>query len=45
MYYSDIINIPIFEDSFDAIMCIEVFEHIPEPILTLKEFSQILGVH
>ena len=39
---SDIIDIPVAEDSFDTIMCIEVFEHIPEPILALKEFSRIL---
>ena len=27
---SDITNIPVPSSSFDAIMCIEVFEHIPE---------------
>ena len=39
---SDITNIPVKDKSFDAIMCIEVFEHIPEPILAIKEFSRIL---
>jgi ubiquinone/menaquinone biosynthesis C-methylase UbiE len=39
---SDIIAIPELDDSFDAIMCIEVFEHLPDPLLALKEFSRLL---
>ena len=39
---SDIINIPVESHSFDAILCTEVFEHIPDPISALKEFSRIL---
>lgn len=39
---SDIASIPVDDKSFDAIMCIEVFEHIPEPINAIKEFSRIL---
>lgn len=39
---SDITEIPEPDFSFDAIMCIEVFEHIPEPILAIKEFSRLL---
>lgn len=39
---SDITNIPVGNQSFDNIMCIEVFEHIPEPQFAIKEFSRIL---
>lgn len=39
---SDIINIPVEDNSFDAIMCVEVFEHITEPALAVKEFSRII---
>ena len=39
---SDIINIPVEKESYDAIMCTEVFEHIPDPISAIKEFSRIL---
>lgn len=39
---SDITEIPEPDASFDAIMCIEVFEHLPNPILAIKEFSRLL---
>jgi ubiquinone/menaquinone biosynthesis C-methylase UbiE len=39
---SDITAIPEADSSFDAIMCVEVFEHIPNPILAIKEFSRLL---
>lgn len=39
---SDITSIPEPAASFDAIMCIEVFEHIPDPIAAVKEFSRLL---
>jgi len=39
---SDITNIPVSGNSFDAVMCIEVLEHIPEPIGAIKEFSRII---
>jgi SAM-dependent methyltransferase len=39
---SDITAIPEPDGSFDAIMCIEVFEHLPNPLLALQEFSRLL---
>jgi ubiquinone/menaquinone biosynthesis C-methylase UbiE len=39
---SDITSIPREDASFDAIMCTEVFEHIPDPIAALREFSRLL---
>ena len=39
---SDITSIPVQNSSFDAILCTEVFEHLPEPLLALKEFSRII---
>jgi SAM-dependent methyltransferase len=29
-------------NSFDAILCVEVFEHIPHPVEALKEFDRLL---
>jgi ubiquinone/menaquinone biosynthesis C-methylase UbiE len=39
---SDIISIPEPDQSFDAVFCTEVFEHIPDPILAIKEFNRLL---
>jgi SAM-dependent methyltransferase len=39
---SDITCIPEADASFDAIMCVEVFEHLPNPIAAIKEFSRLL---
>lgn len=39
---SDITAIPEPDDSFDAILCVEVFEHLPNPVLALQEFSRLL---
>jgi len=41
-YVSDIINIPVEEKSFDAIICTEVLEHLVRPDLAIKEFSRLL---
>lgn len=38
----DIVNIPVKDQSYDAILCTEVFEHISEPAKAVKEFSRIL---
>lgn len=39
---SDICAIPEPDKSFDAILCAEVFEHLPAPHDALKEFSRLL---
>ena len=42
-YVSDISKIPVESNSFDAVMCTEVFEHLPNPLLAIEEFSRILN--
>lgn len=41
-YISDILSIPVPAASFDVILCTEVLEHVPEPILAIQEFARIL---
>ena len=41
-YKGDIWEIEESPAQFDAILCTEVFEHIPYPIETIKEFSRLL---
>lgn len=42
-YVGDIWNIEAEDQSFDVILCTEVFEHIPYPNETVKEFSRLLS--
>lgn len=39
---SDIASIPVESNSFDNILCTEVFEHIPHPVDALRELSRIV---
>lgn len=39
---SDITQIPQPDASFDAILCSEVLEHVPDPIPALKEFGRLI---
>ncbi len=39
---SDITAIPEADASFDAVMCTEVFEHLPDPVAAIREFSRLL---
>lgn len=39
---SDILNIPVEDESYDVVLCTEVLEHVPDPISALKEMTRIL---
>lgn len=41
-FVSDITKIPEPDGSFDAILCSEVLEHVPEPTHALDEFTRLL---
>jgi len=39
---SDITAIPVKNGAFDAVMCTEVLEHVPDPVAALKELNRVL---
>ncbi|RPI82371.1 MAG: class I SAM-dependent methyltransferase, partial [Nitrosopumilales archaeon] len=42
---SDICDIPEPDESFDAVLCTEVLEHVPNPIDALKELHRLLKIN
>ncbi|MCD7726284.1 MAG: class I SAM-dependent methyltransferase [Clostridiales bacterium] len=40
----DIVDMPLDKASVDVVLCTEVFEHIANPVMALKEFSRIIKV-
>lgn len=41
-FVSDILDIPVPDESYDVIICSEVIEHVPYPVSAIKEISRIL---
>ena len=43
-YVCDATAIPAADETFDAILCTEVLEHVPEPVAVLREMARLLKV-
>lgn len=41
-YVSDICSLPVESGAFDAVVCTEVLEHVPEPIRALHEIGRVI---
>lgn len=41
---SDITRIPLNDATVDHILCVEVLEHVPQPLLALREFHRLLRI-
>lgn len=41
-YVSDICELPVSDATFDIVLCTEVLEHVPEPILAVREMGRVL---
>ena len=40
-FVSDITNMPIEDEYFDSVLCVEVLEHVPDPIKAIKEINRV----
>jgi ubiquinone/menaquinone biosynthesis C-methylase UbiE len=43
-FISDITEMPIEDNHFDSVMCVEVIEHVPDPLKAIKEIHRVLKV-
>lgn len=41
-YVGDIEDLPVCEESFDLIICTQVLEHVPHPLIALQEIHRVL---
>ena len=41
-YVCDITQIPVESQHFDAVLCTEVLEHLPDPVKAIKELTRVL---
>jgi len=40
----DLAHLPLVDEAFDAVICTQVLEHVPEPWLVIKELNRVLRV-